>query len=54
MIFPSIDGKATASRNFVIKSAITIIYLLSSVVTGHDPIQYAEAGSQGPKGRSLW
>ena len=54
MIFASIDGNATASRNFVIKSSITIIYLLSSVMTGNDPIQYAEAGSQGPNSRSLW
>ena len=48
MIFASNDGNATASRNFVIKSSITIIYLLSCVMTGNDPMEYAEAGSQGP------
>ena len=54
MIFASIDGNATASRNFVIKSSITIIYLLSKVLTDNDPMQYDEAGYQGPNSRSLW
>ena len=45
MMFASIDGNATASKNFVNKSSI---YLLSSVTTGNGPMQYTEAGFQGP------